>query len=69
MAEGSEVTEDQMKALFGEGLHPNATKITEYLTARGLGEQPATKAARLGGKFKIYEDPPFVKALAEAYRK
>lgn len=69
VAEGSEVTEDQMKALFGEGLHPNATKITEYLTARGLGEQPATKAARLGGKFKIYEDPPFVKALAEAYRK
>lgn len=69
VAEGSEVNEDQMKALFGEGLHPNATKITEYLTARGLGEQPATKAARLGGKFKIYEDPPFVKALAEAYRK
>ncbi|WP_236739796.1 relaxase domain-containing protein, partial [Mycobacteroides abscessus] len=68
VAEGSEVTEDQMKALFGEGLHPNADKITKYLTARGLGKQPATKAARLGGKFKVYEDPPFVKALSEAYR-
>lgn len=68
VAEGSEVTEDQMKALFGEGLHPNADKITKYLTARGLGKQPATKAARLGGKFKVYEDPPFVKALSEAYQ-
>ena len=26
--EGSEVREDQMKALFGEGLHPNADQIT-----------------------------------------
>ena len=26
--EGSEVNEDQMKSLFGEGLHPNAAKIS-----------------------------------------
>lgn len=68
VAQGSEVTEDQMKALFGEGMHPNANKITDYLTARGLGKQPATKAAQLGGKFRVYEDPPFVKALAQAYK-
>lgn len=65
---GSEVTEDQMKALFGEGLHPNATKITKYLTARGVGSAPAQKATRLGGKFRIYADPPFVAALSQAYQ-
>lgn len=66
--EGSEVHEDQMKALFGEGLHPNAAKITKYLTARGTGTGPAHKATKLGSKFKIYEDPPFIKALAQAYQ-
>ncbi|WP_268872384.1 MobF family relaxase [Mycolicibacterium mucogenicum] len=66
--EGSEVREDQMKALFGEGLHPNAAKITKYLTARGTGTGPAHKATKLGSKFKIYEDPPFIKALAQAYQ-
>ena len=30
--EGSEVREDQMKALFGEGLHPNADRISRHLT-------------------------------------
>ena len=33
--EGSEVSEPQMKALFGEGLHPNAEKIAEILLDRG----------------------------------
>lgn len=66
--EGSEVNEDQMKSLFGEGLHPNAAKISKYLIARGAGSGPAHKATKLGGKFKIYEDPPFVKALAQAYQ-
>lgn len=34
--EGSQVTEAQMKALFGEGLHANADAITAYATARGV---------------------------------
>lgn len=68
VAEGSPVTEDQMKALFGEGLHPNSTRITEYLTRRGLGHKQAIKATRLGAQFPVYTNPPFVDALAEAYR-
>lgn len=65
---GSEVTEDQMKALFGEGLHPNATKISDYLIGRGLASEAAINGAKLGRKFAIYDDPPFVAALSQAYR-
>lgn len=65
---GSEVTEDQMKALFGEGLHPNATKISDYLIGRGLASEAAINGAKLGRKFAIFDDPPFVAALSQAYR-
>lgn len=65
---GSEVTEDQMKALFGEGLHPNATKISDYLIGRGLASEAAINGAKLGRKFAIYDDPPFVAALSQAFR-
>ncbi|SLI17156.1 exonuclease V subunit alpha [Mycobacteroides abscessus subsp. massiliense] len=65
---GSEVAEDQMKALFGEGLHPNATKISDYLIGRGLASEAAINGAKLGRKFAIYDDPPFVAALSQAYR-
>ena len=42
VAEGSQVTEDQMKALFGLGLHPNAAAIVNHLvTVNGLAKQPA----------------------------
>ena len=58
VTEGSAVTEDQMKALFGEGLHPNATHITEYLTRHGVDHKRAIKAARLGAKFAVYDNPP-----------
>src|SRR6185295_10580997 len=34
--DGSQVREDQMKALFGEGLHPNADQITRHLTGVGV---------------------------------
>lgn len=67
--EGSEVTEDQMAALFGEGLHPNAKAITEYVTQRGVNGKAAIDAGRLGQKFRIPKaDPPLIGALAEAYR-
>lgn len=65
---GSEVTEDQMRALFGEGLHPNATKISDYLIGRGLSSDAAGNGAKLGRKFAIFDDPPFVAALSQAYR-
>ncbi|MGV0993780.1 MAG: MobF family relaxase [Mycobacterium sp.] len=54
VAEGSDVSEAQMKALFGEGLHPNAEKIGESLIH--LGASVATVAARLGRPFPIHED-------------
>ena len=56
VAEGSEVTETQMKALFGLGLHPNQDKIVTALTVQGTPQPHAEKAARLGDKFRVYAD-------------
>jgi conjugative relaxase-like TrwC/TraI family protein len=50
---GSQVSEEQMKALFGEGLHPNADRITQHLTGFGVSQSGALAAARLGRPFKI----------------
>ncbi|WP_225331228.1 MobF family relaxase [Mycobacterium intracellulare] len=67
--EGSQVTEAQMKALFGEGLHPNADAITAYATARGVRGPAAIEAAKLGRKFYIRDgETTFARALAVAYR-
>lgn len=69
VAHGSQVSEDQMKALFGEGLHPNADQITRYLTALGVGQQGASAAARLGRPFPISSNQNrFTTRLREAYR-
>lgn len=66
--EGSEVTEDQMKALFGEGLHPNADRITARLTGFGLGHNGAIAAARLGRPFRVNKtDNEWMRRLREAY--
>ncbi|MFV8268287.1 MobF family relaxase [Mycolicibacterium peregrinum] len=66
--EGSEVTEDQMKALFGEGLHPNADRITERLTGFGIGHQGAIAAARLGRPFRVNKtDNEWMRRLREGY--
>ena len=67
--ESSPVSEDQMRALFGEGLHPNAVDITDYHLARGAGERAAISAARLGTPFAIRNgETKFQQALAVAYR-
>ncbi|KDE97082.1 exonuclease V subunit alpha [Mycolicibacterium aromaticivorans JS19b1 = JCM 16368] len=66
--EGSEVTEDQMKALFGEGLHPNATKITEHLTGIGVWADGAHAAAKLGRPFRLgANENDFTRRLRGAY--
>lgn len=66
--EGSEVTEDQMKALFGEGLHPNADRITQRLTGFGIGHQGAIAAARLGRPFRVNKtDNEWMRHLREGY--
>ena len=66
---GSQVSEDQMKALFGEGLHPNADRITRHLSGFGLAQAGAIAAARLGRPFAINStENQFVTRLRQAYR-
>lgn len=66
---GSEVTEAQMEALFGEGYHPNAEAISLYVTGRGMHGRAAQNAAKLGREFYIGDDDnEFLRALAKAYR-
>src|SRR5258708_9919085 len=66
---GSQVTEEQMKALFGEGLHPNADRITRHLSGFGVARSGAIAAARLGRPFPInHKQNRFATRLREAYR-
>ena len=66
---GSQVSEDQMKALFGEGLHPNADRITRHLSGFGVAQAGAIAAARLGRPFAINNtETLFVTRLRQAYR-
>lgn len=60
---GAEVTESQMKSLFGLGIHPNAEQIEDRVYAHqvtlGANDREATRAAekasKLGNKFSVYE--------------
>ena len=62
------VTEDQMKALFGEGRHPNAEAIDEALQNAGRSVQVADAAGKLGSKFAVFSgETPWREALAEAF--
>ncbi len=49
------VTEAQMRALFGEGLHPNADAMMEKLIADGMSAKDAEQQVRLGRKPLKYE--------------
>ncbi|WP_407727647.1 MobF family relaxase (plasmid) [Rhodococcoides fascians] len=53
VAAGQQVSEAQMKALFGEGLHPNADLMFELALARGASQADAARSAKLGRAFKI----------------
>jgi conjugative relaxase-like TrwC/TraI family protein len=48
------VTEEQMKALYGEGLHPDAERIIAAAQAQGKTVGEATKAAKLGRSYYGY---------------
>ena len=66
VAEGSEVSEAQMKALYGEGLHPNTEKISAFLLDRGPAV--AQEATRLGRPFPIHAgENDFARRLRDAY--
>ncbi|WP_288047895.1 MobF family relaxase, partial [Nocardia sp.] len=59
---GAEVTESQMKSLFGLGRHPDAEQIEDdvYDTRLAAGDTPkaahkaADKASRLGNPYRVY---------------
>ncbi len=74
---GDEVTEEQMKNLFGLGIHPNAEQIEDavYTTQRHLGAtdkqatRTADKASKLGQKYAVFEQQSqYRKLCADAYR-
>ncbi|WP_134569779.1 MobF family relaxase [Cryobacterium sp. Sr3] len=48
------VTEEQMKALYGEGLHPDTERIIAAAQAQGKTMGEATKAAKLGRSYYGY---------------
>jgi hypothetical protein len=66
---GSQVSEDQMKTLFGFGLHPNADKIVKHLISQGAGQAAAKAAVRLGRPFRVNDaSTKLRRSLALAYR-
>jgi conjugative relaxase-like TrwC/TraI family protein len=63
IALGQVVSETQMKALFGEGMHPNAEQMVAADIADGTTAEKAVKAARLGRKFPSFANEiPLLKA-------
>ncbi|MBV8347547.1 MAG: relaxase domain-containing protein, partial [Mycolicibacterium sp.] len=66
---GSQVTEDQMKALFGLGMHPNADKIVTHLVGGGAPKAAGLAAAKLGREFTIRDGASELqRRLARAYQ-
>jgi len=52
---GGEVSEAQMRALFGEGRHPDAERIEAELIAAGHGAPAVLTATRLGSPFRRFD--------------
>ena len=66
--EGATVTEAQMKALFGLGLHPNAEQISDHLCPR-LSVRPSIAATQLGRKYAVREESSeFTRRVGQAFR-
>ncbi|MFH9871610.1 MobF family relaxase [Streptomyces lydicus] len=61
------VTEPQMKALFGEGMHPDRDRIVAERIADGDTAKKALRAAKLGRAYYRYNqaDTPFGRKLTE----
>ncbi|MFH8886573.1 MobF family relaxase [Streptomyces californicus] len=61
------VTEAQMKALYGEGLHPDADRIIAERIVAGDSAKKAMQAAKLGRKYMTFvdKDTPFGRRLNE----
>jgi hypothetical protein len=52
---GDRVTQSQMRALFGEGLHPDAERITARAMDAGVPKEEALKIPELGRPFPKYD--------------
>jgi DNA primase catalytic core len=64
---GDPVTAEQMRALFGVGLHPLAAQRQQQLQGPDLTSQDYLAVSRLGAPFKIYSNdiPPFQVEVAQ----
>ncbi|MEV6404142.1 MobF family relaxase [Streptomyces bobili] len=62
------VSEPQMKALFGEGLHPNADSLIADAIAAGASTRDALEMAKLGRRFYRYDQDcgPMTARIREA---
>ena len=54
LSAGDAVTAEQMRALFGAGMHPLAAQRLEQLDATDLTDTNVRAATRLGAPFKVY---------------
>jgi conjugative relaxase-like TrwC/TraI family protein len=62
------VREEQMLALFGEGLHPEANERIQQLVAQGTTFPAALREQRLGRRFYTFSnDNPLAEAITKAY--
>jgi DNA primase catalytic core len=65
---GQRVSAEQMKALFGEGRHPNADRIGAAMIDAGASPAAAERASALGHRFYIYDQaPPFRVEVAKRF--
>ena len=67
LSAGDAVAAEQMRALFGAGMHPLATQRLEQLDAADLADPSINAATRLGAPFKVYagEVSPFPVEVAK----
>ena len=49
------VSEEQMKALLGQGVHPDAQALIKAGLARGLSIEQAQASVRLGRRFPVID--------------
>ena len=66
---GSQVTETQMRNLFGEGRHPDAERLENAALDAGKSIEQAKRATHLGRVFARYlgQQPEFIQETAQRY--
>jgi len=66
---GDEVTEQQMRNLFGEGRHPDAQRLEDAALDAGEGIGAAKRASQLGRVFAVYRGnaPEFLQEAARRF--